>query len=128
STLPHDDCGIPTEPSWSVKELLCSYPTPTISTATLHRLHELSALHPPPVDSPEFAEIKRDLEEMVRLVEAVKLVTTDPLGSEALVSNLPTPERSGHDSSQDGEQGTDLLKYASRTRDGYYVVEADRRR
>ncbi len=70
------DDVIPRKPTWSVHELISSYPRPHISDATLKKLHQLSALVPPTEGTPEHERIRRELEEMVRLVEAVKLVDT----------------------------------------------------
>src|ERR1700726_1975437 len=69
-----DALGIPLRPTWSVDELLSSYPKPSTTPATLRRLHELSALLPPAEDTPEHDALKRELDELIRLVEAVKLV------------------------------------------------------
>ena len=69
-----DSCGIPIHPTWSVNELISSYPTPTITSATLKRLHELSALIPPVEGTTEHGTLKREMEDLVKLVEAVKLV------------------------------------------------------
>jgi len=66
-------CGIPTQPSWSVNALLSSCPTPTISAATIKHLHQLSALIPPTEGTQEHEKLTREMEELVRLVEAVKL-------------------------------------------------------
>ena len=69
-----DTSGIPLKPTWSVHNLVSSYPKPTISSANFKRLHELSALHPPPEGTSEHEERKQELEDLVTLVEAVKLV------------------------------------------------------
>lgn len=74
-----------TRPSWSVHELLSTYPAPTLSPETLTRLHKISALKPPPQDSPAFAQLKREIEELVRLVEAVKLVDTTGISSDGRI-------------------------------------------
>ncbi|KZS98098.1 hypothetical protein SISNIDRAFT_481960 [Sistotremastrum niveocremeum HHB9708] len=80
-----DELGVPVRPTWSVNELLSSYPKPTLSDEKFKRLHELSALVPPQEGTPEHAELKSRMEELIRLVEAVKLVDTssvaDPLAS-----------------------------------------------
>jgi Asp-tRNA(Asn)/Glu-tRNA(Gln) amidotransferase C subunit len=119
-------------PTWSVNTLLSSYPTPTISSATLLRLHELSALIPPPAGTPEHDILKREMEDLVRLVEAVKLVDTKDVHL-----NGPRDEQNGdqqynnqqlHECQEQDHSGRSLLSHASRTLDGFYVVDADRKR
>ena len=73
-TVETDSHAIPTRPTWSVNELLSSYPKPQISPATLKHLHELSALIPPEEGTPEHAKLTAEMENLVKLVEAVKLV------------------------------------------------------
>jgi len=127
-----DSCGIPVRPTWSVLTLLSSYPKPTVSSATLSRLHELSALIPPADGTQEHTSLKRDVEDLVRLVEAVKLVDTKDVyitgaceGQSAhhLDDVRPLPEIVGQ-----GTSGGTLLDCASRTLDGFYVVDGDRKR
>ena len=72
--LPCDSLSIPLRPSWSVHELLGRYPAPSVDANALTRLHKIAALDPPPGDSPQFKAIKEELEQLVKLVEAVKLV------------------------------------------------------
>lgn len=140
---------IPEKPTWSVHELLSSYPRPSISSATLKKLHELSALIPPEEGSEEHTRMRRELEELVRLVEAVKLVDTSESSeivagsaSEDLVQRIPDgriwPEGKGMVLSSNSravefedkeiESGTELLKHAALTKNGLYVVETDRRK
>ena len=126
-----DSLGIPLKPTWSVNDLLSSYPKPTISSATLSRLHDLSALIPPEEGTQEHAKLKHELEELIRLVEAVKLVNTDGVvyehwGPELGDGAEPTSEPAKEEES--ATTGRNLLQHASRTEDGFYVVEADRRR
>ncbi|KAI6047065.1 hypothetical protein EDC04DRAFT_2621557 [Pisolithus marmoratus] len=131
-----DACGIPLNPTWSVTELLSSYPTPTLSSTTFRRLHELSALIPPAEGTPEHDEMKRELEELVRLVEAVKLVKLEDQPGETIPDGriwaegrgLPLDNDSSRERDQDGAQGRDLLRLASQTLDGMYVVETDNKR
>ena len=127
-----DQFGIPVKPTWSVNTLLSSYPSPTIAPETLKKLYNLSAFVAPKEGTPEHAKITRELEEMVRMVEAVKLVDTEgtvvaaQAGEEDLDRALygnPDVARNG-----DEENGRDLLKHATRTAGEYYVVEADRMR
>ncbi|KAF7301539.1 hypothetical protein MIND_00719400 [Mycena indigotica] len=125
SSLPRatDTAGIPTSPTWSVNELLASYPRPTLSTHALTRLHNLSALVPPKENSPEHAKLKSELEDLIRLVEAVKLVDTtgvSPYRRGTISSTHPQPQP------QSAEDGRALLKHAKQTKDGFYVVNTDR--
>ncbi|TDL29161.1 hypothetical protein BD410DRAFT_6854 [Rickenella mellea] len=148
-----DKSGIPTNPSWSVHDLLSSYPRPTLPAATLKRLHERAALIPPEEGTKRHAELTREMEEMIRLVEAVKLVDVDKmqmradLTSTAQDSHGPDAERevvpdgrvwpegvgialssnTGEVEPKDGAFGENLLKHAEHTIDGFYVVETDRR-
>ncbi|KAK1231720.1 hypothetical protein PQX77_005152 [Marasmius sp. AFHP31] len=126
-----DSLGIPLKPTWSVNGLLSSYPKPTISSATLSRLHDLSALIPPEEGTKEHEKLKRELEELIRLVEAVKLVNTDGVvyehwGPELGDGAEPLPEDVKDEEME--ISGRKLLEYATKTEDGLYVVEADRRR
>ncbi|KAF7980932.1 hypothetical protein HWV62_36151 [Athelia sp. TMB] len=139
ATASTDTFGIPLKPTWSVNELLSSYPTPTITTATLNHLHKLSALTPPAEGTQEHANLKREMEELVRLVEAVKLAD---LGGASIGSSLEGEipdsriwaEGSGvqpvlaqaHVPGDVG--GSDLLQFAARTSDNLYIVDADRRK
>ncbi|KAI6096335.1 hypothetical protein EDD16DRAFT_1673308 [Pisolithus croceorrhizus] len=128
-----DAYGIPLNPTWSVNELLSSYPMPILSSTTFRRLHELSALIPPTEGTPEHDEMKRELEELVRLVEAVKLVKLEDCPGNTIADGRIWAEGKGipldNDSSgdDDGVQGRDLLSLASRTLNGMYVVEANSR-
>lgn len=70
-----DEDRIPVRPTWSINELLSSYPKPTISTATLKHLHILSALIPPEEGSLDHTKLIEEMQDLVKLVEAVKLVT-----------------------------------------------------
>lgn len=120
-----DACGIPVKPTWSIHELLSSYPSPTLSSATLTRLHELSALVPPAEGTPEHAKLKKELEEFVRLVEAVRLVNTDGV---EVVGGREYTDGPGFDTPKEDVSGRALLHHASLTKDGFYVVETDRKR
>src|SRR6266403_262481 len=59
-----DDCAIPLKPTWSVDDLLSS---------SLHRLHILSALIPPKEGTLAHSRLTRELEDLVKLVESVRL-------------------------------------------------------
>ncbi|KAH9843951.1 uncharacterized protein C8Q71DRAFT_697395 [Rhodofomes roseus] len=130
----HDLCGIPTQPTWSVNELLSSYPRPSIPPSTLQRLHELSALIPPAEGTPEHENLTREMEGLVKLVEAVKLVDTSGLET---ASDAPIPdgriweEGRGIELTQSDDletDGWDLLQHSHRVRDRLYIVDADKRK
>ncbi|KAM5534891.1 hypothetical protein V8D89_011446 [Ganoderma adspersum] len=133
-----DPTGIPLKPTWSVNELLSSYPRPTISPSTLKQLHELSALIPPAEGTPEHAKLTREMEELVRLVEAVKLVDVSGVTEEGSVPDgriwaagegvLLDTEAFAISEDANAAEGRALLTHASRTMDGLYVVEADKPR
>ncbi|KAF9815544.1 hypothetical protein IEO21_04544 [Rhodonia placenta] len=113
-----DACGIPVRPTWSVDELLSSYPKPTIPPSTLKRLHELAALVPPVEGTPEHTKLTREMEGLVRLVEAVKLVDTRT-GIELDESIQP------NEGSQD-HKDQKLFSHSSRVRRELYIVDADK--
>ncbi|PVG03698.1 hypothetical protein CPB86DRAFT_869569 [Serendipita vermifera] len=72
---------MPIEPTWSVRELLDSYPYPKIDDQTLDKLHRLSALTPPSAttitnnanEKDERSALKFHLEGLVKLVNAVRM-------------------------------------------------------
>lgn len=127
-----DSCGVPVRPTWSVNTFLSSYPTPTISSATLSHLHELSALIPPPAGTQEHVILKREMEDLIRLVEAVKSVDTRNVHLNGLRDKRNVDQQYGNqqllESTDQHDSGRKLLNHASRTLDGFYVVDADRRR
>ncbi|KAJ7367997.1 hypothetical protein DFH08DRAFT_676993 [Mycena albidolilacea] len=121
-----DSCGIPRRPTWSVNELLSSYPAPSLAPETLKHLHNLSALVPPEEGTSEYGKLKAELEELIRLVEAVKMVDTEDVS--AFERNDPDKAAAELKASHElpSEDGRSLLKYAARTRGGFYVVDADK--
>ena len=140
-TVETDSHAIPTRPTWSVNELLSSYPKPKISPATLKHLHELSALIPPEEGTPEHAKLTAEMENLVKLVEAVKLVD---VGESSVSESGEVPDgriwaagtgirlerEKGGDSAADDKEvhGQALLGYAARTENKHYVVDTDRKR
>lgn len=128
-----DGLGVPLHATWSVKKLLSTYPAPSLSHGTLTRLHQLSALNPPTPGSPESESLRSELQELLRLVESVKLVdtTSAPGGTED--SGIPDSriwtEGRGLDLEAPDAQhleeahGGALLRHASKHVDGQYVVE-----
>ncbi|KAI0723038.1 hypothetical protein C8Q76DRAFT_794020 [Earliella scabrosa] len=132
-----DTTGIPLKPTWSVNELLSSYPRPSISPHTLQRLHELSALLPPTEGTPEHVKLTQEIEELVKLVEAVKLVDVSQVAEDDSVPDgriwasgegVRLDDEAFARAGADAVDGRSLLTHASRTTDGLYVVETDKLR
>ena len=131
-----DDCAIPLKPTWSVDDLLSSYPRPTISSPALDRLHVLSALIPPEEGTPEHANLIRELEDLVKLVESVRLfnVPSNPTPTQDVADARVWAENTGIDlqkvpsGAHDREalDPAELLSRASRTENGLYVMHSDR--
>jgi len=130
-----DEHGIPVHPTWSVNELLSSYPKPTISPATLKHLHTLSALIPPEEGSPEHAKLTEEMQDLVKLVEAVKLVNTDSVDDgNGIPDGRIWAEGTGIDLDaepapvdENEVQGRDLLKYSKNvSKEGLYLIDSDR--
>lgn len=132
-----DDCAIPLKPTWSVEDLLSSYARPTISSSTLQRLHVLSALIPPEEGTSAHSRLTHELEDLVKLVESVRLFSA-PGASSTVDTTLDSriwAEGTGIDL-QKGTPGdrdlaaldpVELLSRASRTESGFYVVHSDRK-
>ena len=127
-----DSCGIPLQPTWSVNELLSSYPSPTISTTTFKQLHALSALIPPEEGTLEHDELKRELEDLVKLVEAVKLVKVEEVyengDGRIWAEGTGIPLSGSTTENAKSMEAPSLLRHATRIHDGFYVVDADRTR
>ncbi|SRR5260221_6475438 len=120
-----DSYGVPTKPTWSVKDLLSSYPSPRLSNKTLKKLHELSALVPLEEGTFHHDNVKHDLEEMIRLVEAVRLVDTKGVTLEG--RDVEDADRVYNVSTGDND-GQALLQLASQAQNGFYVADTERRR
>ena len=128
-----DAYGIPLKPTWSVYDLLSSYPTPTISSATLNHLHTLSALIPPEEGTPEHSTLKHEMGDLIKLVDAVKLVKSEVTDGVTVADGRVWAEGAGLPLS-DAKDGEDnnvvgsgaLLRHSACTSDGLYVVDADR--
>ncbi|KAF8339160.1 uncharacterized protein EI90DRAFT_3040676 [Cantharellus anzutake] len=119
-------------PTWSVHELLSTYPAPKISDATLVKLHRVSALIPPPLDSHAYSERKHQLEELIRLVEAVKLVDVSSTRGTSIPDGrvwtqgrpIDAPDLNNESSAPQVSEERNILQHASKSVDGYYVVES----
>ena len=79
--------------------------------------------------------MRRELERLVKLVEAVKLVKFDCHADDTIPDGRIWAQGKGiplkvdiSRAGVDETRGKDLLKLASRTLDGMYVVETNRRR
>jgi hypothetical protein len=127
-----DSLGVPLRATWSVEKLLSTYPAPVLSHDTLARLHRLSALQPPEQSSSKAETLRLELEELLRLVEAVKLVNTSTLGGPEhadIPDSRVWPEGRGIALDEPGPKhldevhGKDLLKHARKHVDEQYVVE-----
>ena len=95
----------------------------------------LSALIPPEEGSPENAKLTEEIQDLVKLVEAIKLVGTESVGDE---NDIPDGRiwAEGIGIGLDAEsipvdndevQGCDLLKYAKIVSlEGLYLIDFDR--
>ncbi|KAI9507715.1 hypothetical protein F5148DRAFT_980975 [Russula earlei] len=132
-----DECAIPLKPTWSVDDLLSSFPRPTISSPALRKLHVLSALIPPEEGTPEHAKLTRELEDLVKLVESVRLSkapgTSSSVSVNTAVDSRVWAEGTGIDLQKapiaDGDREAldrvELLSQASCTENGFYVIHSD---
>ncbi|QRW16213.1 hypothetical protein RhiXN_04214 [Rhizoctonia solani] len=127
-----DDLPVPLQATWSVGELLSTYPAPELSDETFARLHRLSALNAPGSTSSDKNTMKLELQELLRLVEAVKLVDTsslDGVNQQELLDSRIWAEGQGIDFDAPAANhlsevhGDDLLKHAKTHVDGQYMVE-----
>ena len=130
-----DDLGIPLRPTWSVDELLSSYQKPTITPSTLKHIHDLSALIPPEEGTEAHAKLTSEMENLVKLVEAVKVVNVyDAENSDQIPDGRIWAEDVGVELSESASEeggseigGRALLCHAPRTSPkGLYLVESDR--
>lgn len=106
------------------------YPSPSLSTATFQRLHELAALIPPTEGTPDYDTTKKELDELVGLVEAVKRVNVDRSTDGTVPDGRIWAEDTGipltREPLDEQVQGPRLLQHANRTLEDMYVVEVDR--
>jgi Asp-tRNA(Asn)/Glu-tRNA(Gln) amidotransferase C subunit len=86
----------------------------------------LSALAPPK-HTLQYEKVRKELEDMVKLVEAVKQVNTDGVSLTGR-GEKEDEDRIQQNSQPEGEHGQALLKYAARTKNGLYVLDAERKR
>lgn len=68
-----NELGVPLSPTWSVRELLDSYPPPAIDDQTFEKIHRLSALVPPAKGTAEREFLRKELQELVKMVNAVRI-------------------------------------------------------
>ena len=121
--------------SWSIKELLQSYPAPKVDDKTLNRLHKLAALKPPKAGSEEFESLRRELEDMIRLVEAVKTIEIPDTPATGTFDGRVWPDSQGlqfddsiaESHGKKAPHGRDLLKHSSAANDEFYLVELAKR-
>lgn len=89
-----DEFGVPLKPTWSVRRLLDSYSPPTIDNKTFDKLHRLAALVPLAEGSTERELQREELQELVKLVNAVQCANI-PKGKEGDVPDgriYPVPQ------------------------------------
>ncbi|KIM25614.1 hypothetical protein M408DRAFT_331142 [Serendipita vermifera MAFF 305830] len=132
-----DEFGIPTQPTWSVKSFLASYPSPAIDDETLDKLHRLSALKAPEKGSEEREVLRGEMEQLVRLVGAVRVadIPTDegdgfmdgriyPLSQKIDFAHKPKPKDAGElvDSGEKLPSGRELLRHSQTANETVYVL------
>jgi hypothetical protein len=134
-----DEFGIPIKPTWSVRSLLASYPSPSINDETFDKLHRLAALRAPEKDSKDREVLREEMEGLVRLVGAVRIaeVNGEKMGEEqGLVDGriYPLPQtielgRKTKDEHLDGAEelpelpnGRVLLKHSRTANQTAYVL------
>jgi hypothetical protein len=129
-----DDLGVPLQPTWSVSALLESYPRPTLSPDALAKLHRLSALIPPEPGTPAHATLTAEMEDLVKLVEAVRIPELTHAEKEGGIPDgriwaqdigIQLDRSEGVEEVEDGRR---LLQHAAKTEGSLYVVESDRTR
>ena len=129
------DC-LPLKPTWSIKELLAKQKDVEISNQQLAHLHKLSALQLPATDSTEYSKLKADLQQLVKLVEAVRGIKVPSEANGELPDGRIWPEGLGMEldldwgdskpSSCRTSSEADLLPLAKETAQGkYYVARRD---
>ena len=100
---------------------------------TLVRMHKLSALHIPPKDSKEYENMKAEMENLVRLVDAVQLIELPEEagsvasrlrdGDHAVSFSEYLKDRKVPEPVEDPENtGTTLLKHSKSRNEHFYVV------
>jgi hypothetical protein len=125
-----DEYGVPTSPSWSVRQLLRDYPAPTLSNATFEKLHKLSALNTPS-DPTERESLRRQLEELIKMVNAVRIAPLLESGEDGKIEDARSwPEGYGIElermvqpPGEDEPHGRELLAHSRVSNDqGMYVL------
>jgi len=98
----------------------------------MKRLHSLSALVPLEEGSPEHAKPTEEMKDLVKLVEAVKLVNTDSVDDgNSIPDGWEELGRGGTDAEpisvdENEVPGRDLLKHANVSSEGLYLFDSDR--
>ncbi|KAJ1308860.1 hypothetical protein OPQ81_004548 [Rhizoctonia solani] len=105
-----DELCVPLKATWSVAQLLSTYPAPELSDATFARLHRLAALDPPDSASQDKQTLKMELQELLRLVEAVNRIWAEGRGMDL---DAPMANHIGE------VHGEALLKHAKKHIDGH---------
>jgi len=107
---------------------LSSYPKPLISSQTLNHLHKLAALIPPTQDTLEYEKLKKEVSQLIWLVDAVRLVDTRGILVSVRWGKEDADRQNAELPLQDIPEGQELLKHATRVKSGFYLVDADRKR
>lgn len=140
--VPVDGDGIPLAATYSFTAFLSSLPSPQLTDEQYIHLHKLAALVPPSKGTSDFKSSKLKFQDMIRLVEGVRQVESNPnlsdleLETDKRVSDsriwpegegIPLDwDRDTRETLEDKESSHDgrtLLKLASNTHSaGYYIV------
>jgi hypothetical protein len=131
-----DELGIPIKPTWSVRSLLASYPSPSINDGTFDKLHRLAALRAPEKDSKEREILREEMEGLIRLVGAVRVAEVNgekPSEEQGLVDgriySLPQTIELGRkakdehlDDAEELPNGRELLRHSRTANQTAYVL------
>jgi hypothetical protein len=121
--------GVPLSATWSVRELLDSYSPPSLDDPTFEKIHRLSALVPPDRGTQEREVLRKELQELVRLVNAVRVAEV-PQGKEGQIPDgriYPIPQEIDLDMTNTTQEeplasGRELLKHSQIGSETAYVL------
>ncbi|KAI9303475.1 hypothetical protein BJ944DRAFT_183330 [Cunninghamella echinulata] len=126
-----DTDGLPISPTWSVNSLFdkTSNHTESITDKQLDHLCQLAQLRPPPRDSISRDDLKSDLNELTKFVEAIQLEdfgTTKPLThiwQEDTGLALRSDKTVVNSKEEEKQKGRELLKNAKQVSNYFYTVK-----
>lgn len=126
---PVNKAGVPLSATWSVRELLDSYSPPSLDDQTFEKIHRLSALIPPDRGTEEREVLRKELQDLVRLVNAVRVAEV-PQGKEGEIPDgriYPIPHEIDLDAANAVQQepqasGRELLKHSQIGSETAYVL------